>query len=153
MAISKEQKCWTLSPQLSSQEQNPWRAPFHRTPNEAEKTSVLILPDYAPGSLLRQSVALWTHWLTPHNSLKYSAFALAGVAQLVGHHPTNRKVTGQGTCLAWVQSQLVCLQETTDWCFSLTLMFSSLSPSIPLYPKLINKFKKRNMLLLSLFFR
>ena len=57
--------------------------------------------------------------------------ALASVAQLVGHPPTKRKVTGlipgQGTCLHGAPGpHLGLVQEATDGCFS-----PSLSPYLP----------------------
>ena len=57
--------------------------------------------------------------------------ALTCVAQLIGHSPTKRKVTGlipsQGTCLGCGSGPwLGCLREAT-----LTLMFLSLSFSLP----------------------
>ena len=70
--------------------------------------------------------------------------ALAGVAQWVGHHPTNQKVTsltpGQGTCLGYMPGPWlgVCKRQP-DRRFSRTLMFLS-SFSLPLHlSKKINK--------------
>ena len=44
--------------------------------------------------------------------------ALAGVAQLVGHHPTNQKVEssilGQGTCLGCRFSPRLCKRQPID---------------------------------------
>ena len=62
-------------------------------------------------------------------------FALAGVAQEAGCHPTNRKVTGsipsQGTCLhCGFGLRSVHEQEATNSYFSLTSMFLSLSFSL-----------------------
>ena len=63
--------------------------------------------------------------------------ALASVAQLVGHCPANQKVKNliprKGTCLGCgLAPHLGCIQEATNRCFSLTSMFLSLSPSLPL---------------------
>ena len=64
---------------------------------------------------------------------KNQCLALTGVAQLVGHHLRKQKaaslIPGQGTCLGcgfspWVGS----IQQASDQCFSLTLMFLSLFP-------------------------
>ena len=67
---------------------------------------------------------------------KMASGALAGVAQLVGYHPTNQKVTGsipgQGKCLGCgFGPQSGRVREATDRCFSLTSMFVSLSFSLP----------------------
>ena len=61
--------------------------------------------------------------------------ALTGMAQLVELHPTKRKFTGsipsQGTHLSCgFSNRSGCIQEETDECFSLTLMFLSLSFSL-----------------------
>ena len=61
--------------------------------------------------------------------------ALVNMAQLVGSHPTNWKVEGfipcQGTCLGCrFGPQSGHMQEATNQCFS-----TSLSPSLPLFPK------------------
>ena len=65
-------------------------------------------------------------------NLRKMCSALTGVAQLVGCHPTRRKVAssipGQGTCHVFaVQSQVGYVGEATDRCFS---------PSLPLSLKL-----------------
>ena len=62
--------------------------------------------------------------------------AMTGVAFLVEHHPTKRKVTSgishQGTCLgSRFGPQSGRVQEATSQCFSLTLLFLSLSFSLP----------------------
>ena len=80
---------------------------------------------------------------------KHRGRALTGVALLVGRWPTKQNVScsipGQGiTCLGcrfW--SWLGCVWEATDWCFSLTSMFLSLSTSFPLSRKI----KKKNFFL------
>ena len=71
------------------------------------------------------------------NLVKMTQLALTAVAQLVGHHPTERNVA------SWIPSQgthLGCgfgtwsgrVWEETDQCFFLTLIFSpSRSPSLP----------------------
>ena len=70
-------------------------------------------------------------------SYKERVPALTAVAQLVGHCPENRKVTSlipsQGTCLGCgFGPQLGRVQEATNQCFSLTVMFLYLSfPSPP----------------------
>ena len=61
---------------------------------------------------------------------KNCAGALAGVAQVVGHHPAKQKVSGliptQGTCLGCrFGPQSGQVQEATNQCFPLTLMFLS----------------------------
>ena len=55
---------------------------------------------------------------------------LTGVAQLVGHRPTKQKVAGSipGTYLG---CRFGYIQEATNQSFSLTLMFLSLSFSLP----------------------
>ena len=75
---------------------------------------------------------------------------LAGVAQLVGHHPANQKVTSsvtsQGTCLGcrfgpWLGR----MQEDTNRYFSLTSMILSLSFSLPSPLSRINKRRKKTL--------
>ena len=58
------------------------------------------------------------------------------LALLDGHHPAKRKVTGSipswGTCLGCkFGPKAEHIWKVTDWCFSLTLMFLSLSFSLP----------------------
>ena len=65
------------------------------------------------------------------------------MAQLVGHHPADQKVTssipGRGTCLGCSSVPGWGLQEAPDGCFS-----PSLSPSLPLsLKKLVKNFKKK----------
>ena len=78
-------------------------------------------------------------------------FALAGMAQLVGCRPAKWKVAslilGQGTSLGFRPSpQLGCVSEVNDQCFSHTLMFLSLSLSLP-SPLSKNKFLKDEAIL------
>ena len=77
-------------------------------------------------------------------SIEIETTALAGVAQLVGHHPTQRKVTnslpGQGTCSGcWFSAPSGHVWKSNDWCFSLTLMCLDLSFSFPSPISQINK--------------
>ena len=85
---------------------------------------------------------IWSRGMWPSPRLqifpstwKKVTFAMAGVAQLVGRHPTKWRVTGwspsQGTCLGCRFSPRSWWEATTQ-CFSLTLMFLSLSLSLPL---------------------
>ena len=78
-----------------------------------------------------------------YNSLEFKmyiyGFSLASVAQLVGCHPTNRKVASsilsQDTCLGCgFGSWLGWVPEATDRYFSLTSMILSLF--FPLFPPL-----------------
>ena len=62
----------------------------------------------------------------PWGIYKECILALAGVAQLIGHRPANRKVTGSIPGL-WVWSRLWCVWKAANWCFS-----PSLSPFLPL---------------------
>ena len=67
----------------------------------------------------------------------------------IEHWPVNRKVTGsilsQGTCLGFGPvSHLEAVQEATSQCFSLTLMFLSLSLSLPPLFLKMNKIFKKN---------
>ena len=69
-------------------------------------------------------------------SFKSMQSGWTGVAQGVGHHPANPKVTGliprQGTCLGYKQAWSLDggVREATDRCFSHTWMFLSLSFSL-----------------------
>ena len=70
---------------------------------------------------------------------------MTGVAQLVGCHPTKRKVTSsipdQGTCLGCgLRPWSGHVQEATDRCFSLTSMFLIFSFSLSSSPLKINKY-------------
>ena len=72
--------------------------------------------------------------------MKSSGVALTGVALWVGSRPAEQKVTrsipSQGTCLGCgFDHHSECVPETTDPCFSLPLMFLSLS-SLPLSLKI-----------------
>ena len=74
---------------------------------------------------------------TPHVNMSVKGPTdLTGVAQGVGCHPADQKVTNlipsQGTCLdRGFGPQLERVWEATDQCFSLTLMFLSLSFCLP----------------------
>ena len=61
--------------------------------------------------------------------------SLNGVAQWVGSHPANQKVTswipGEGTCLGCWPGPQLGVQEATDPCFSCTWMFLLLPFSLP----------------------
>ena len=77
--------------------------------------------------------------------------ALAGVTQWIEQQPANCEVAssllGQGTGLGvWARSPVRGVREAADPGFSCTsMMFLSLSPSIPLFLK-VNKIFKKNQI-------
>ena len=79
----------------------------------------------------------------PYPLSKNKLKALTGVAQWIRHCPANQRVASsipsQDTCLGCRPGHhLEMLQEATDWCFSRTSIFFSLSSSLTLSLK-INK--------------
>ena len=74
--------------------------------------------------------------LTSQQVLKNIFPAPAGVAQLIGASSRNQEiggsVPGQGTYLGWGLILSPGAQEATNGCFSLVLMFLSLSSSLSL---------------------
>ena len=78
------------------------------------------------------------------NLVKKYSLVLTGVAQLVGHHPSKRKVTGsipcQGTCLGCgFGPRSGHIGEASDSDFFLTPLFLSLPFSLPLISLKIKK--------------
>ena len=94
-------------------------------------------PDCALSILLFMETSVCMQEFSKQTKRDIPCLALASVAQWVRHYPANWKVIGlipgQGTCLGFRFSPwLGLVQEAIDWCFSPTLLFLSLSPSLPL---------------------
>ena len=85
-------------------------------------------------------------WSTVIHLLNIQLFALTSVAQLTGRHPASQRSPvwfGWGHMpRLWVHPWLGHVWEETDWCFSLTLMFPSLSFSPQPLSLKINTLKK-----------
>ena len=124
---------WLIFSNFVGLKEFPWDCRHYILP-DILRTHPLPLSNHAGiQALLREHLCLRLY-------LRNEAWSLATLAQLVGYCLTKQKV--MGSVPNW-GAGLVCnfsihsghVQETTDWCFSLTLMFS-LPLFLPPYPSL-----------------